>query len=407
MKTPVFSCLSVCLFFIFSSCNSHNPSSPGQNPDTARVINKDSMRQVQAEAKVMEEKKAEMIEHSSVSQYNAFARFIAGLPQKTENNYSKLQKDSLWINHASRINSRWSAMEKRNVKMISFSENELPASLRETETLFYPFSGPDILNANIFFPKAKAYYMFGLEPVGNLPDVLLNTSKQDSLYKYFHSLDRALWSISNFSFFRTKSMEKDLKEEELNGTIHLMILFLARNHNDIANIRYVFIDENGNVKDNANRSVKQNEGVEILFADDKGGSHTVTYFSVNLDNSHLTANKGLTTFIKNLGSFDTYLKAASYLMHFATFSEVRNMILAQTRHVLEDDSGIPFRYFTDSKKWEVALYGVYVKPIALFANHYQKDLDSAYKDTSLYRKPLEFGTGYQFKQSNLLLATKK
>lgn len=341
-------------------------------------------------------------------QCNQFARFIAGLPQLSPSKYSPLEKDSVWIKHANRLNSKWNLMKARRTdKLVNWAAREVPEAMRKSDVIFYPFSGPDILNANLLFPQAKAYYMFGLEPVGNLPDVLLNTQKNDSLRRYFNALNVSLNAITNFSFFRTKSMDVDFKADDLNGTIHLLLLFLSRNGNDITSIHYITLAEDGTLADNSNRKAKSNEGVEIAFKDSTGQNHTVTFFSVNLDNAHFNSNKNLQAFIKHLGNFDTYLKAASYLMHNASFSGIRAVILAQTHQLLQDDSGIPFRFFSDKSKWDVSLYGKYVPPIPLFANYFQEDLKKAYSDSTITRKDLNFGIGYNFKNSNLLLATKK
>jgi len=86
-------------------------------------------------------------------------------------------------------------------------------------------------------------------------------------------------------------------------------------------------------------------------------------------------------------------------MHTAQFSQVRNFILARTELIVQDDSGIPMRFFS-SVNWERTFYGAYDGPIRLFANRYQKDLFQAYAASA---KPLEFGIGYDYqaKASNI------
>ncbi len=350
----------------------------------------------------------ELVKNAKTSQYNNFARLIAGLPQHQENPYSKTEKDSLWVKYARALDAKWSLMTtKRTTKLIDWASEEIPDEMRSSDVLFYAFSGADILNANLLFPQTKACYMFGLEPVGFLPNVLLKTNNRDSLQRYFNALNMSLNAITNFSFFRTKSMAVDFKADELNGTIHLMLLFLVRNGNTIADVKYVYIDENGVQQENSGSAVRSNDGVEILFVDSTMESHTVTYYSVNLDNAHLESNRGAQLFIKNLGGFNSYLKAASYLMHRASFSVIRNVILEQSKYLLQDDSGIPYRFFNDKSKWSENLYGSYVHPISLFEMHQQNDLYRAYRDSSIIHKPLNFGIGYNYNQSNLMLFEKK
>ena len=54
--------------------------------------------------------------------------------------------------------------------------------------------------------------------------------------------------------------------------------------------------------------------------------------------------------------------------------------------------------------WTFKLYGNYTRPISLFSNCYQKDLDSLYKKQG--SKFIGFGIGYNFndQNSNLFIA---
>jgi hypothetical protein len=76
--------------------------------------------------------------------------------------------------------------------------------------------------------------------------------------------------------------------------------------------------------------------------------------------------------------------------------------------VLEDDSGIPLKYFTEKGNWDFIFYGVYTSAYNIFHHNNQQDLIDAYK-AGKNVKPLPFGIGYKFQkgQSNLMLAKKK
>ena len=109
-----------------------------------------------------------------------------------------------------------------------------------------------------------------------------------------------------------------------------------------------------------------------------------------------------------MGAINTYLKGASYLMHKDYFSIIRQVILEHSKAIIQDDSGIAFRYFTEGKaKWQYHFYGDYTKPIPMFAQHYQRDLDSVSHLQG--SKPLGFGIGYNFrdKNSNFMIAVKQ
>jgi hypothetical protein len=109
----------------------------------------------------------------------------------------------------------------------------------------------------------------------------------------------------------------------------------------------------------------------------------------------------------SFGQGNVYLKAASYLMHESYFSRIRTFLLTKGASVLQDDSGIPFRYFQDGN-WRVWLFGRYNGTLDIFAKYHQADMAQVFANT---RTPVElpFGTGYKWKvgESNLLLAVRQ
>jgi len=88
---------------------------------------------------------------------------------------------------------------------------------------------------------------------------------------------------------------------------------------------------------------------------------------------------------------------------------IRKTILEKSKYVLQDDSGIPVRFY-NAANWNHQYYGTYDAPINLFRNFLQKDLKIAYDSIEKSTiKPLNFGIGYDYKlnESNLMLFSKK
>jgi len=81
---------------------------------------------------------------------------------------------------------------------------------------------------------------------------------------------------------------------------------------------------------------------------------------------------------------------------------VRNIILANSFTVMQDDTGIPFRFY-DQNKWNIRFYGVYTQPIALFGTRGQADLRAAVAGKE---KPIKFRYGYN-NPPNLMISTRK
>ena len=342
---------------------------------------------------------------------NAVADIMSGIADSSSV-LGYIQKSNDFKVFSKNFDKRWKSFDSTRLNNLrKFKDTEISKIVKPQQTLFYPFSGPDILHAQTFFPEAYTYVMIGLEPVGSFP--VFNEKEKDSLDTYFSKVNTSLNAILKFSFFRTESMNKDLRNEEVDGTLHLLILFLKRTGNTLCSAKPVTVDSLGNIKYIHSfadlKKLKVNtRGVEIMFADINQHPKTLYYFSLNASDGGLKSNKGFVTYLKNMGPINTYLKGASYLMHKNYFSIIRNTIINQSQHVIQDDSGIAFHYFTESSsKWNYSFYGKYLKPIPMFSAFYQPDLDSLYKQQG--SKPIGFGIGYNFrdKNSNFMIASKQ
>ncbi|MBL7931941.1 MAG: hypothetical protein JNL60_08565 [Bacteroidia bacterium] len=341
----------------------------------------------------------------------AIAQLISGKADSS-GLYPKIAANKHYKSFSESFSKRWTIFDTtRIVKLESFQKSTLHEKVSQEKTLFYPFSGPDILHASLFFPDAERYVLIALEPVGDLPD--FEKTNPDSLQKYYKRLNTSLNAILNFSFFRTESMSKDLKNEEVDGSLHLLFLFLNRLGNQIVSAKPITIDSTGNIVymnsfEQLKTSKLQTKGVEIKFLSKDGQLKTMEYYSLNAVDYALKKNKGFTNYLATINHFNTYLKGASYLLHKDYFSIIRNKILEGSSTIVQDDSGIALRYFEkETGKWEYSLYGEYTKPVSLFSKQYQKDLDSLYKKQG--SSALGFGLGYNFKDknSNLMIINRK
>ncbi len=395
----------ILLSIVLAACSTPEEKTGELKIDTAKV------KKVVKEMTNDSVKKPEPLIACSNDSLNAIADLMSGL---TDSNsvYADIQSSSDFKAFSRNFDKRWMKFDStRLTNLRTFRENELSQVVKTPSTLFYPFSGPDILYAQTFFPDADTYVMVGLEPVGSLPQ--FRAENKDSLDMYFAKVNTSLNAILKFSFFRTQSMKNDLKNMEVDGTLHLLILFLKRTGNQLCSVKPVTVDSTGSVVyETSFASLKKlrtnTRGLEIKFTDISNKPKSLYYFSLNAADGGLKHNTNFVNYLKNMGTINTYLKGASYLMHKNYFSIIRNVILEQSEQVIQDDSGISLHYFTDNDhKWNYTLYGQYLKPIHMFKEFYQKDLDSLYKKQGA--KEIGFGIGYNFKDknSNLLIATKQ
>jgi hypothetical protein len=341
---------------------------------------------------------------------NDISRYIAGLQPTAGNTVKPDLYTDAWKKYAADQDKKWAQLNENHFKaMHEFTASELKSIFGPNDTIFYPFSGPDFLNASTFFPEAKTYYMLALEPPGTLPN--LDTLANDSLPKYFNSIHKSLHAILNFSFFRTLSMEEDFATKELNGAVQLISIFMQRSGHSIQTIEAITVDSLGQIISSEHPAFASgSKGLHITCINNQSNKiKDVYYFSCDISDLGLSKNKRLHAFLKKLPSVTTYLKSASYLLHKPYFSLIRNTILNKSKFVLQDDSGIPVRFF-DASNWNHQYYGTYDAPINLFRNFLQKDLKLAYDSTEKTSvKPLQFGIGYDYKlnESNLMLFSKK
>jgi len=328
-------------------------------------------------------------------------------PLDIDSRFLELEKNPHWKVYSVQADSSWARLERRQLAQVkAWARRELTPRCPQRTSLFYPFAGPDFLYAYCFFQNADDYLLIGLESVGTVPEP--EEIPADSLGNYFRAMRVALNDILTISFFKTNDMMSELGTKELDGILPLLLVFLARTGNEITWIEPVRIDENGQIipasfPEIAKHDPGKMNGVEIAFEKD-GLEKTLYYFSVDLSNFSLASKPGFKRFLDDRGKECTLVKAASYLMHKKYFSQIRTAILEHSNLLLEDDSGIPLRWF-DTAEWKIQPYGSYTSPIPMFKEWVQEDLLALYQDPNRV-KPLPFGVGYnwQTKKSNLMLA---
>jgi hypothetical protein len=335
------------------------------------------------------------------------ASFISGTPYGNSECLSRYDSVIKWTSYAKELDKMFAAANSlRLEKMKTWAATELKKE-NSTTTVFYPFSGPDFLNAHIFYPNADQYIMIAQEPIGHLPDIC--SMHPDSVKSYLSSINNSMKDIFKRSYFITSKMNDDLKKTKVNGTVPLLALFIKRTGHQIVSIQRVAVDSGGSLQildslKNKNKIV-QGVRIDIRSAPDKK-VQSVFYFRTDISDKGLEKNPGFKSWMSKLPQSNSYLKAASYLMHFDEFKEIRSIIFDISLTILQDDSGIAYKYF-DNSKWNINLYGVYVKPKDEFKYIDEPDLAKAYQKANT--KPLSYSVGYNWRtgKSNLLYAVKK
>ncbi|MGA7809702.1 hypothetical protein, partial [Bradyrhizobium sp.] len=327
------------------------------------------------------------------------ARFLAGMQPSAGSPLAALTKEPAWQRHAHFFDSAFAQLEQRQLSKIrGWADANLAAP---RPTMFYMFSGPDFLYADAFYGKAVTYVLSALEPPGAVPDP--TTLPREEVEAALDNVQRSLGSILSFSFFITKQMKVDLHEGQIEGTLPILYVFLARSGKTIRTVAPVVLDGDGVVRP-AGETVAANptRGVRITFAGQDGAEKTLYYFATDLSNSGVRAS-GFLKFCETLAPGNSLIKSASYLLHAGNFSTVRDFLLNNSATIIQDDSGIPLADYS-ARKWQFFPFGHYAGPIDKFPNQYQEQ----YAELFRRAQPIDFGIGYRWHsyESNLLLAVK-
>lgn len=394
----------VLVFLLFFSSCKEKP--------TETIVQSTQKDTLKTDSVVAEITKPKVIEYNH--KYDNIATYIAGI-HSTNQNSDNLVEDTIWNAYSKIMNQSWDMANKRHAVLNKWSHKEDLVNESDNKVLFYPFSGPDFLNAHVLFPNCSKYILAGLEPVGKLPEFNSDDFADTARYGYLEGVSLSLKDILHSSFFHTKRMKVHFKAENVNGALPILCIFLKRTGYTIKNIEALTLDTSGTIQIHPYDSLcspnfKPN-GAQITFTDSSNSiEKQVLFFSQDLSNGGLRPNKPFTKYLSSLNGYFTFMKSASYLMHYDYFSNIRNAVLDNCIGLMQDDTGIPYRFFKEDK-WNVTLYGGYIKPVDTFkkAVFTQKDLQEKFKTDSTIIKKLPFALGYQRnpKHTSIIVALKK
>ncbi len=336
------------------------------------------------------------------AELDAVARVLAGLPVATTHPWSPSASSRAVVAHGKAIEAAWARHTASTYAALQvFATAELQDA--GEGPVFYPFGGPDILNAVALFPAATSYTLLGLEPVGPLP-----TSALFAEPRVLPGVQRALSFVLRHNHFITDAMTEQLKGRV--GVAALLAFFLVRTGHTIVDARFVTLDAAGAVvaarcapepraaagcaaptKDADKDGLR---GVEFTVRrGDRPQVQHVRYFAGNINDEFFSRARGLVPHLLAQGRLTTVLKAASYLMYYPAFDDIRSLVLARSGLLVTDTSGLPFHRL-DTPQWRLTLFGGYLAPIAAYADRCQPELQAALRQRGRGRLPFPYGYSY-------------
>jgi hypothetical protein len=353
------------------------------------------------------EKPAAKAHKAAVESANDQARFLAGLPVGDDSPLKALENTAAWKSYAKSLDADWAKLhEQRFDKMVAWSTDVLARKTDMNLPVFYLFGGPDYLSMSALYPDAPAYILCGLEPLGKVPAI--SSLSAADLSEGLKNLRLSLNSIVRLSFFKTNDMAGDLTRTELRGILPILYVFVARAGGKVLDETKVEITDTGDIKELGEHDKCVGiPGVRLrIQREGHDKPQELFYFKHNVEDSVIKTGPSFFTFFKKYAPANTFLKAASFLLHRPKqFGLTHDFLLANSKSILQDDSGLPFAS-TSTSDWNRTLFGTYLKPRPPFTNRLQDDMTAAFKAGPV--EPLPFLTGYRHEgESNLVLAVKK
>ena len=346
---------------------------------------------------------AERIEHTP-AELTAIARLLAGVdPQAASAGLQAVAKTDAWKTHrkASRYGDRH--LQDRLQKMDQWQRTTLPAA-RAGSALIYPFSGPDFVNAFALFPDYQTYVFFSLELPGDIPALAQMDERQ--LGVLFSDLRSALNDLVALNFFITPNMKENLQTDSLQGTLPVLLAQMGLLGLTVDSV------EPFDPWPSSARSAPEGKpaargapagkpalpmrAIRIEFDDRAKVRRTLLYLSLDVSDAQLRHYPEFVPWLRTFEQPTVLLKSASYLLHGSNFRKVRGVVSERARLIVQDDTGMPYRILRDDG-FRISLYGQYERPVKLFENRYQKDLDDAFGSAG-NTDPVPFPFGYNWRK---------
>lgn len=273
------------------------------------------------------------------------------------------------------------------------------------ETVFYPFSGPDLSSLHQLYPQAGRYIMVAMQRAG-LPPALERLSPRE-LQRVLSAYRNRWRFFARTGFFRTNDLEDFASRHEVTVSVTSQLMaFAARLGYEVESVEPVKVSADGRdlVRVTEDPALVSAWNSVRLTLNKNGRRVLLDYVRMDLSDSIISKNTANRLFIEQAVTNRTLIKAASHLMQKHYFSILSGYVLARAPSVLQDETGI--EYSTLARVFNTRLYGQFVKPHTLFETNMQQSLALAYQNARDI-KPLSFKLGYdKTAGSSVVMATR-
>jgi hypothetical protein len=254
-------------------------------------------------------------------------------------------------------------------------------------TAVYPFGGGDLSSALAVYPDATELTTISLEAAGDIRAI--DTINKWQLANDLDEITFDLRRLYRSAHSTTKSLQA-ASHSILPGTIMMALAGLAVHEMEPVSLRYFDIEPDGSLRyltgeelDQRARELAAHKkdppkkithywyeqdsafaNVEIKYRPRGQAAaplRTYRHIVANLDDPHMNADHRVIDHLAAKGKVAVMTKAASFLLWYDDFSQIRNYLLSHIGWMISDASGIPPSY-AGPAGYEQVTYGEFTGP---------------------------------------------
>jgi len=289
------------------------------------------------------------------------------------------------------VTAQWTSYrEKIGMPMANWACTDIDS--KEGETIFYPFSGPDLSSVNQLYPLAGRYIMVAMQRAGLPP--ALDKQPPRELKRILQAYRNRWRFFARTGFYRTNDLEDFASRHEVTVSVTSQLMaFAARLGYEVESVEPVQISADGKdlVRVSEDPALASSWNSVRLTVVKNGRRVLIDYIRMDLSDGVIVKHPANKAFIDQVSRNRTLVKAASHLLQMSYFQVLRNDILKNAPSVIQDETGI--EYAALAREFKTRLYGKFVKPHTLFQTSMQTSLALAYQNVH-DAKPLTFRLGY-------------
>lgn len=304
-----------------------------------------------------------------------------------------------------------------------------------TRTVVYPFGGGDLSSALAVYPDATELTTISLEAAGDVR--VIDTIKSAKLSEDVDSIGTEIRRLYHAAHSTTKSLQA-ASHSQLPGTIMFALAGLAVHGMEPVALRYFDIEQDGSLRYLTDAELGERAAefeakklgktppkkithywyeqvsafanVEIQYrprGDAKAPLRTYRHIVANLDDAHMAADDRVLKHLRSKGKVAVMTKAASFLLWYDDFTQIRDYLLKNIAWMVSDASGIPPSY-AGPAGYEQITYGDFVGPYFIIdAKNTRAEFVKLWKNQPHRALPFRFGYPDAEKHNHLMITRPK